>query len=46
MRKAAKEQQALDNEMNGGKSKGFFKKSRKSSKQVLSTRGIYLEIFI
>nr|AIF76153.1 Na-K-Cl cotransporter 2 [Epinephelus lanceolatus] len=38
--KAAREQQALDNEMmqNGGKSKGLFKKSRKSSKQVLTTR--------
>ncbi|XP_072237016.1 solute carrier family 12 member 1 [Leuresthes tenuis] len=38
MLKAAKEQEALDNEMNGGKSKGLFKKSRKSSKQVLMTR--------
>ncbi|XP_049457361.1 solute carrier family 12 member 1 [Epinephelus fuscoguttatus] len=38
--KAAREQQALDKEMmqNGGKSKGLFKKSRKSSTQVLTTR--------
>ncbi|KAF3832874.1 hypothetical protein F7725_026539 [Dissostichus mawsoni] len=38
MLKAAKEQQ--DNEMmpNGGKSKGIFRKSRKSSRQVLATR--------
>lgn len=40
MLKAAKEQQALDSEMtpNGGKAKGLFRKSRKSSKQVLMTR--------
>ncbi|TDH16882.1 hypothetical protein EPR50_G00002510 [Perca flavescens] len=40
MLKAAKEQQALDNEMmsNGGKAKGLFRKSRKSSQQVLTTR--------
>lgn len=40
MFKAAKEQQALDKEMmpNGGKAKGMFRKSRKSSKQVLTTR--------
>ncbi|KAM4592543.1 solute carrier family 12 member 1 [Odontesthes bonariensis] len=38
MLKAAKEQQALDNDMqNGGKSKGLFRRSRKSS-QVLMTR--------
>lgn len=38
--KAAKEQQALEDEMmpNGGKSKGLFRKSRKSSQQVLTTR--------
>ncbi|KAK5915618.1 hypothetical protein CesoFtcFv8_001194 [Champsocephalus esox] len=38
MLKAAKEQQ--DNEMmqNGGKSRGLFRKSRKSSQQVLATR--------
>ncbi|XP_042347989.1 solute carrier family 12 member 1 [Plectropomus leopardus] len=38
--RAAKEQLALDNEMmqNGGKSKGLFRKSRKSSQQVLTTR--------
>ncbi|XP_073320253.1 solute carrier family 12 member 1 isoform X3 [Pagrus major] len=40
MLKAAKEQQALDSEMmpNGGK-RGLFRKSRKSSQQVLTTRG-------
>nr|BAK74831.1 Na-K-Cl cotransporter [Paralichthys olivaceus] len=40
MLKAAKEQQALEDEMmpNGGKSKGLFRKSRKSSQQVLTTR--------
>uniref|UniRef100_A0A671XSZ9 Solute carrier family 12 member 1 n=1 Tax=Sparus aurata TaxID=8175 RepID=A0A671XSZ9_SPAAU len=40
MLKAAKEQQALDNEAmpNGGK-KGMFRKSRKSSTHVLATRG-------
>ncbi|KAK9542413.1 hypothetical protein VZT92_000278 [Zoarces viviparus] len=40
MLKAAKEQQALDKDMlsNGGKAKGLFRKSRKSSKQVLTTR--------
>ncbi|GLD55911.1 solute carrier family 12 member 1 [Lates japonicus] len=40
MLKAAKEQQALEKEMmpNGGKSKGLFRKSRKSSQQVLTTR--------
>uniref|UniRef100_A0A3P9P1S3 Solute carrier family 12 member 1 n=1 Tax=Poecilia reticulata TaxID=8081 RepID=A0A3P9P1S3_POERE len=40
MLKAAKEQQALDNEMmsNGGKTKGLFRKSRHSSQQVLTTR--------
>ncbi|KAF1392621.1 hypothetical protein PFLUV_G00029970 [Perca fluviatilis] len=40
MLKAAKEQQALDNEMmsNGGKARGLFRKSRKSSQQVLTTR--------
>lgn len=41
MLKAAKEQEALDNEMsNGGKGRGMFKKSRKYSQQVLTTRGI------
>ncbi|XP_075933845.1 solute carrier family 12 member 1 isoform X3 [Anarhichas minor] len=37
---AAKEQQALDKDMlsNGGKAKGMFRKSRKPSKQVLTTR--------
>ena len=42
MLKAAREQQALEDEMtpNGGKSKGLFRKSRKSSQQVLTTRGI------
>ncbi|XP_069561800.1 solute carrier family 12 member 1 isoform X1 [Brachyistius frenatus] len=40
MLKAAKEQQELDNDMmsNGGKSRGLFRKSRKSSQQVLATR--------
>ncbi|XP_056228065.1 solute carrier family 12 member 1 isoform X1 [Seriola aureovittata] len=40
MLKAAREQQELDNEMmpNGGKSRGMFRKSRKSSTQVLTTR--------
>ncbi|XP_033843476.1 solute carrier family 12 member 1 isoform X1 [Periophthalmus magnuspinnatus] len=38
MLKAAKEQQALEGEMNGGKSKGLFRKSRNSSQQVLTTR--------
>lgn len=40
MLRAAKEQQALDNEMmpNGGKSKGLFRKSRNTSQQVLTTR--------
>uniref|UniRef100_A0A667YDB1 Solute carrier family 12 member 1 n=1 Tax=Myripristis murdjan TaxID=586833 RepID=A0A667YDB1_9TELE len=40
MLKAAKEQAMLENEMmpNGGKGKGLFRKSRKSSKQVLTTR--------
>ncbi|XP_041838113.1 solute carrier family 12 member 1 [Melanotaenia boesemani] len=39
MLKAAKEQQALDNEMmNGEKAKGLFRKSRNSSQQVLTTR--------
>ncbi|XP_035508413.1 solute carrier family 12 member 1 isoform X2 [Morone saxatilis] len=40
MLKAAKEQQALDGEMmsNGGKARGLFRKSRKSSQQVLTTR--------
>ncbi|KAM8893684.1 solute carrier family 12 member 1 isoform 2-T2 [Spinachia spinachia] len=40
MLKAAREQQALDKEMmpNGGKAKGLFRKSKKSSKQVLTTR--------
>ncbi|XP_075933843.1 solute carrier family 12 member 1 isoform X1 [Anarhichas minor] len=40
MLKAAKEQQALDKDMlsNGGKAKGMFRKSRKPSKQVLTTR--------
>ncbi|KAM4744114.1 solute carrier family 12 member 1 [Anableps anableps] len=40
MLKAAKEQQALDNEMmpNGGKARGLFRKSRHSSQQVLTTR--------
>ncbi|XP_060924379.1 solute carrier family 12 member 1 [Limanda limanda] len=40
MLKAAKEQQALEDEtmQNGGKSKGLFRKSRKSSQQVLTTR--------
>ncbi|XP_061924183.1 solute carrier family 12 member 1 [Entelurus aequoreus] len=38
--KSAKEQQALENEFmpNGGKAKGLFRKSRKSSQQVLTTR--------
>ncbi|XP_075904810.1 solute carrier family 12 member 1 [Nelusetta ayraudi] len=38
--KAAKEQEMLENDMmsNGGKSKGLFKKSRKTSQQVLTTR--------
>ncbi|XP_061596072.1 solute carrier family 12 member 1 [Cololabis saira] len=38
--KAAREQEELDNEMmpNGGKSKGFFRKSNRSSQQVLTTR--------
>uniref|UniRef100_A0A3Q3EQQ8 Solute carrier family 12 member 1 n=1 Tax=Kryptolebias marmoratus TaxID=37003 RepID=A0A3Q3EQQ8_KRYMA len=45
MLKAAKEQQALDNEMipNGGKMKGLFRKSRNSSQQVLTTRGTHLK---
>lgn len=44
MLKAAKEQEALDNEMsNGGKGRGMFKKSRKYSQQVLTTRGISLK---
>ncbi|CAL9701392.1 unnamed protein product [Knipowitschia caucasica] len=40
MLKAAKEQQALEEEMtpNGGKAKGLFRKSRNSSQQVLTTR--------
>ncbi|XP_047219699.1 solute carrier family 12 member 1 [Girardinichthys multiradiatus] len=40
MLKAAKEQQALDNEMipNEGRAKGLFRKSRNSSQQVLTTR--------
>ncbi|XP_047437168.1 solute carrier family 12 member 1 [Mugil cephalus] len=40
MLKAAREQQALEDEMmpNGGKPKGLFRKSRKSSQQVLTTR--------
>uniref|UniRef100_A0A3Q0SX90 Solute carrier family 12 member 1 n=1 Tax=Amphilophus citrinellus TaxID=61819 RepID=A0A3Q0SX90_AMPCI len=40
MLKAAKEQEALESEMmpNGGKAKGLFRKSRKSSQQVLTTR--------
>ncbi|XP_028256816.1 solute carrier family 12 member 1 [Parambassis ranga] len=40
MLKAAKEQQELDNEFmpNGGKAKGLFRKARKSSQQVLTTR--------
>uniref|UniRef100_A0A3B4FUK6 Solute carrier family 12 member 1 n=1 Tax=Pundamilia nyererei TaxID=303518 RepID=A0A3B4FUK6_9CICH len=40
MLRAAKEQEALENEMmpNGGKGKGLFRKSRKSSQQVLTTR--------
>ncbi|XP_071345189.1 solute carrier family 12 member 1 [Trachinotus anak] len=40
MLKAAREQQALENEMmpNGGKAKGLFRKSRNSSTQVLTTR--------
>ncbi|XP_070687017.1 solute carrier family 12 member 1 [Pempheris klunzingeri] len=40
MLKAAKEQQALENDMmsNGGKKRGLFRKSRKSSQQVLATR--------
>ncbi|XP_057692239.1 solute carrier family 12 member 1 [Corythoichthys intestinalis] len=40
MLKSAKEQQALESDFmsNGGKSKGLFKKSRKSSQQVLTTR--------
>uniref|UniRef100_UPI003AAEA81B solute carrier family 12 member 1 n=1 Tax=Centroberyx gerrardi TaxID=166262 RepID=UPI003AAEA81B len=40
MLKAAQEQEALENEMtpNGGKRKGLFRKSRKPSKQVLTTR--------
>ncbi|XP_038139320.1 solute carrier family 12 member 1 [Cyprinodon tularosa] len=40
MLRAAKEQHALDDEMmpNGGKAKGLFRKSRKSSQQVLTTR--------
>ncbi|XP_022624051.1 solute carrier family 12 member 1 [Seriola dumerili] len=40
MLKAAREQQELENEMmpNGGKSRGMFRKSRKSSTQVLTTR--------
>lgn len=40
MFKAAKEQKALDEEMNpnGGKAKGLFRKSRNSSQQVLTTR--------
>uniref|UniRef100_UPI0037E8B37A solute carrier family 12 member 1 n=1 Tax=Semicossyphus pulcher TaxID=241346 RepID=UPI0037E8B37A len=38
MLKAEKDQRALDKEMNGGKSKGLFRKSRKSSQQVLMTR--------
>nr|XP_057945470.1 solute carrier family 12 member 1 isoform X1 [Doryrhamphus excisus] len=40
MLKSAKEQQALENEFmpNGGKAKGLFRKSRKSSQQVLTTR--------
>ncbi|XP_037343067.2 solute carrier family 12 member 1 isoform X2 [Pungitius pungitius] len=38
--KAARMQQAMDNNMmpNGGKAKGLFSKSKKSSKQVLTTR--------
>lgn len=41
MLKAAKEQQALDDEVmpNGGRSRGLFRKSRKFSQQVLMTRG-------
>lgn len=41
--KAAKEQEMLENEMmpNGGKSKGLFRKSRKTSQQVLTTRGTW-----
>ncbi|KAF7212413.1 solute carrier family 12 member 1 [Nothobranchius furzeri] len=40
MLKAAREQEALDNQMmtNGGKAKGLFRKSRNSSQQVLTTR--------
>ncbi|TKS69602.1 Solute carrier family 12 member 1 [Collichthys lucidus] len=40
MLKAAKEQQALDNEMmqNGGKARGLFRKSRNSSQQVLTNQ--------
>ncbi|XP_072320913.1 solute carrier family 12 member 1 isoform X2 [Eucyclogobius newberryi] len=40
MLKAAKEQQALENETmpNGGKAKGLFRKTRNSSQQVLTTR--------
>ncbi|XP_054626731.1 solute carrier family 12 member 1 isoform X1 [Dunckerocampus dactyliophorus] len=40
MLKSAKEQRELENEFmpNGGKAKGLFRKSRKSSQQVLTTR--------
>ncbi|XP_070785986.1 solute carrier family 12 member 1 isoform X2 [Enoplosus armatus] len=40
MLKAAREQQAIDNDLmpNGGKARGLFRKSRKSSQQVLTTR--------
>ncbi|XP_061607581.1 solute carrier family 12 member 1 [Phyllopteryx taeniolatus] len=40
MLKSAKEQQALESDFmsNGGKAKGLFRKSRKSSQQVLTTR--------
>ncbi|XP_053180321.1 solute carrier family 12 member 1 isoform X2 [Scomber japonicus] len=38
MMKAAKEQQSLETDMNGKKSKGMFRKSRNSSQQVLTTR--------
>lgn len=39
-----KEQEELENEMmpNGGKSRGLFKKSRKQSQTVLTTRGIII----
>jgi len=42
MMKAAKEQEALEKEVmsNGVKAKGRFRKSKKSSQQVLTTRGM------